>query len=75
MLNNGWQALMPNEKNTAAPHHKWDANSAHFVSLVLCFLSSAASKAAPADAPTADNIFVLSGETTQMSNSRILFHN
>ena len=30
----------------------------------VCFLSSAASKAAPADAPTADNIFVLSGETS-----------
>ena len=44
-------------------------NAAHLVSLVVHFLSSAASKAAPADALAADNIFVLNGEQHRCQNS------
>ena len=38
-------------------HHKRHPNSAHFASLAVCFLSSAASDASDAVAPTADKAF------------------
>ena len=44
-------------------------NSAHFASLAVCFLSSAASDAAPALAPAADKTLEFSGETTEMSKA------
>ena len=53
-------------------HHKRDGhppNSAHFASLAVCVLSSAASDAAPALAPAADKTLEFSGETTEMSKA------
>ena len=44
-------------------------NSVHFASLAVCFLSSAASDAAPAVALAADKVFEFIGETTEMSKA------